>query len=191
MKSFLFSLCLLPITATAANINHNNSIACISEESSLKGRHREYDANKNSEQAQSRFSAWLLAENFSDQKSKVKFIWKPKTGKGPAMEILTTDKAHNLIQVRSQTRHSLIVVSSASNPFSTESWTFAFNFQVETMIATRVQSNIAAVKGEVITYNCQFDRLITSGITTRNIFSTTQMSQLEQNQALIHDKLIQ
>lgn len=162
MKWLFISLYLLPMVSTAANINQNNSIACISEESSLKGRHREYDADKNSEQAKSRFSAWLLAENFNDQKSKVKFIWKPKTEKGPDIEIFTTDKAHNLIQVRSQTRHSLIVVSSASNPFSTESWTFVFNFQVETMIATRVQSNIAAVKGEVITYNCQFDSLMTS-----------------------------
>lgn len=162
MKLLLISLYLLPIISTAANINHSSSIACISDESSLKGRHRELEAEKNSEQAKSRFSAWLLAENFSEQKSRVKFVWKPKTAKGPAIEIITTDKAHNLIKVRSQTKHSLIVVSSASNPFSTESWTFVFNFKVETMIATRVQSNIAAVKGEVITYDCQFDSLYDS-----------------------------
>ena len=171
MKWLFLSLYLLPMVSTAANINHNNSIACIIDGSSLKGRHREYDAEKHSEQAKSRFSDWLMAENFNDQKSKVKFIWKPKTEKGPALEIFTTDKAHNLIRVRSQTRHSLIVVSSASNPFSTESWTFVFNFQVETMIATRVQSNIAAVKGEVITYNCKFDSLITSSIIVPDVAS--------------------
>jgi hypothetical protein len=69
------------------------------------------------------------------------------------------DKAHNLTRIRSRTKSSLIVVSSASNPFSTESWTFVFNFPVETLIATRVQSNIAGVKGEVITYDCQFHGL--------------------------------
>ena len=86
-------------------------------------------------------------------------MWKPKGEKGPSIKIDTTDKAHNLIKIRSRTNSSLIVVSSASNPFSTESWTFVFNFKVETLIATRVQSNIGGVKGEVITYNCQFDSL--------------------------------
>ena len=65
----------------------------------------------------------------------------------------------NLIKIRSRTNSSLIVVSSASNPFSNESWTFAFNFKVETVIATRVQSNVGGVKGEVITYNCRFESL--------------------------------
>ncbi len=100
-----------------------------------------------------------MAENFGDRKSKVSFLWKPQDDKGPSIRIETSDKAHNLVKIRSYTNSSLIVVSSASNPFSTESWTFIFNFAVETMIATRVQSNIGVVKGEVITYNCQFDSL--------------------------------
>ena len=93
----------------------------------------------------------------------VRFEWQPhgaKVGsKGASIKIDTTDKAHNLIRIRSQTKNSLIVVSSASNPFSTESWTFIFNFPVETLIATRVQSNISGVKGEVITYDCHFHSL--------------------------------
>ena len=98
-------------------------------------------------------------ESFGDMKSRVSFVWKPRGDKGPSIQIETTDKAHNLIKIRSYTNSSLIVVSSASNPFSTESWTFVFNFKVETMIATRVQSNIGGVKGEVITYNCRFEAL--------------------------------
>jgi len=162
MKPILIFLSLIPMVAGAANINKDSSIACVSEESSLQGKHRKYDAKTHSEQAKSRFAEWLFAENFSEQKSKVKFIWKPKTDKGPSIEIITTEKPHNLIQVRSQTKSSLIVVTSASNPFSTESWTFILNFKVETIIATRVQSNIAAVKGEVITYDCIFDSLISA-----------------------------
>ncbi len=100
-----------------------------------------------------------MKESFGDGKSKLSFAWKPRGDKGPTIQIETTDKAHNLIRIRSRTNSSLIVVSSASNPFSTESWTFIFNFAVETMIATRVQSNIGGVKGEVITYNCQFESL--------------------------------
>jgi hypothetical protein len=88
----------------------------------------------------------MMAKNFDAGKSKVRFEWQPRGDKGVSIKIDTTDKAHNLTRIRSRTKSSLIVVSSASNPFSTESWTFVFNFPVETLIATRVQSNIAASK---------------------------------------------
>ena len=159
MRILCIPTLLIPLALPAADIQLANSISCISDESSLKGRHRQSESRQNPEQAKSRFSEWLMAENFDAGKSKVRFEWQPHGSKGPAIEIHTSDKAHNLIQIRSQTRHSLIVVSSASNPFSTESWTFVFNFRVETLIATRVQSNIAGVKGEVITYNCTFDSI--------------------------------
>ena len=163
MRTVLAFILLLPALALAANIKQQNSITCISDKSSLQGRHKEFVARKNSEKAKSWFSEWIMAENFGNMKSKIYFTWKPKTPKGPAIDIETTDKEHNLVQVRSQTKNSLIVVSSASNPMSTESWTFVFNFEVETMIATRVQSNIGGVKGEVITYDCQFESLELDG----------------------------
>ena len=159
MRIILSILLLLPAWTQAASIKDKSSITCISDQSSLQGRHKEFVARKNSEKAASWFSEWMMAENFGNMKSKVYFTWKQKTPKGPAIEIETSDKAHNLIQIRSQTKNSLIVVSSASNPLSTESWTFVFNFEVETMIATRVQSNLAGVKGEVITYDCHFRSL--------------------------------
>jgi hypothetical protein len=159
MRLILSILLGLPLTLNAADIHLQSTISCVSDESSLRGRHRESTSQKNSEQAKSRFSEWMMAENFDAGKSKVLFTWQPRGIKGPSIRIDTTDKAHNLIRIRSQTKSSLIVVSSASNPFSTESWTFIFNFPVETLIATRVQSNISGVKGEVITYDCQFDSL--------------------------------
>jgi len=159
MRFILTIILLLPLPGYAADINLQNSISCTSDESSLKGRHQQSNSKKKSDQAKSRFSEWMMMENFSDMKSKVSFVWKPRGNKGPSIELETNDKSHNLIRIRSQTRSSLIVVTSASNPFSTESWTFAFNFRVETMIATRVQSNISGIKGEVITYNCHFESL--------------------------------
>ncbi|KPK30578.1 MAG: hypothetical protein AMJ66_09300 [Betaproteobacteria bacterium SG8_40] len=159
MRFILSILILLPFATHAADIQLQSTISCISDNSSLRARHRQSQSQKNSEQAKSRFSEWLMAENFDAGKSKVRFTWLPRGIKGPSIGIETTDKAHNLIRIRSQTKSSLIVVSSASNPFSTESWTFVFNFPVETLIATRVQSNISGVKGEVITYDCQFDSL--------------------------------
>lgn len=159
MRSLCTILLLLPVSIQAADIQSQATIACVSDESSLQGRHRQTDSQKNSEQAKSRFSEWMMAENFSAGKSRINFAWQPRGDKGPSIKIDTSDKAHNLIRIRSQTRNSLIVVSSASNPFSTESWTFVLNFRVETLIATRVQSNVAGVKGEVITYDCHFDSL--------------------------------
>lgn len=159
MRLILTIILLLPLSGHAADIKLQNSISCISDESSLKGRHKQSDSHKKSDQAKSRFSEWMMLENFADMKSKVSFVWKPRGDEGPSIELETNDKAHNTIRIRSYTRSSLIVVTSASNPFSTESWTFAFNFGVETMIATRVQSNISGIKGEVITYNCHFKSL--------------------------------
>ena len=154
---------ILPVLAHGAEIREQHSITCVSDQSSLQARQKEFAARKNSEKAKSWFAEWLMTENFGNMKSRIRFTWKPRTPKGPRIEIETSDKAHNLIQVRSQTDNSLIVVSSASNPLSTESWTFVFNFEVETMIATRVQSNLGAVKGEVITYNCRFENLDPDG----------------------------
>ena len=159
MRALLVLLLIFPGLAQAADIMQRSAISCVSDQSSLQGRHKEYSARKNSEKAKSWFSEWMMAENFGDMKSRINFVWTPRTDKGPSLKISTTEKPHNLIKVRSYTRNSLIVVSSASSPFSTESWTFAFNFAVETMIATRVQSNIAGVKGEVITYDCRFESL--------------------------------
>ena len=159
MRLLLVTLLLLPFAANGADITQQSIIACISDESSLQGRHKKYVARKNSEKAKSWFSEWMMAESFGNMRSRIKFVWKPKTDKGPKIDIETTDKPHNLLKIRSKTKSSLIVVSSASSPFSVESWTFVFNFEVETMIATRVQSNIGGLKGEVITYNCSFDSL--------------------------------
>ena len=168
MRIFLALLVLVPLTAPAADITQQSIITCVSDESSLQGRHKEYVARKNSEKAKSFFSQMLLAENFGNMKSKIRFVWRPRTDKGPKIDIETTDKPHNLLKIRSKTRNSLIVVSSASSPFSVESWTFVFNFEVETVIATRVQSNIGSLKGEVITYNCRFDALDAEPETTDN-----------------------
>ena len=159
MRPVLALLLLLPLTVPAADITRQSEITCLSDESNLLGRHKDYQARKNSEKAKSWFSQWMMAESFGDAKSRIKFIWTPRSNSGPKIEIETTEKPHNLINVRSKTRNSLIVVSSASSPFSTESWTFVFNFEVESMIATRVQSNVAGLKGEVITYNCSFETL--------------------------------
>jgi hypothetical protein len=125
----------------------------------VDGTHRDSDSTKSSEKVKSWFSEWLFAEIFSQIKSKIKLVWKPIAEMGPSVKIITNENAHNSIRLRSYTKDSLIVVSSASSPFTTESWSFAINFKIETVLATRVQSNLGGVKGEIITYNCNFGTL--------------------------------
>ena len=159
MKYLLPVLIFLPTLLGAADIKQVTTISCISDDSSVNGTHRDSDSDKNSEKINSWFSEWLFAENFSQIKSKIKIVWTPRTEKGPKIEIITNEKSHNSIRLRSYTKNSLIVVSSASSPFTTESWSFVLNFKIETILATRVQSNVGGVKGEILTYNCQFDTL--------------------------------
>ena len=157
MKVILFVVMLLPPVAFGADIKVTNNIACISDESSLNGRRIETAPQENSSETKSRITEWKMAENFGNQKSKINFQWIPEGEKGPAIRLETTDKPHNRIAIRSHAKDSLVVVSSTSNFYSTESWTFALNFNVETLIATRVQSNVAGVGAELITYDCRFE----------------------------------
>ncbi len=159
MKYLLLGLVFLPTLLGAANIKQTTTISCISDDSSVNGTHRDSDSDNNPDRINSWFSEWLFAENFSQIKSKIKIVWTPRTDKGPKIEIITNEKAHNSIRLRSYTKNSLIVVSSASSPFTTESWSFVLNFKIETILATRVQSNVGGVKGEILTYNCQFEAM--------------------------------
>jgi len=159
MKYLILGLMFLPFLVSAANIKQATTISCISDDSSVNGTHSSSNSSENPERIKSWFSEWLFAENFSQIKSKIKFVWTPRTEKGPSIEIITNEKSHNSIKLRSYTKESLIVVSSASSPFTTESWSFVLNFKIETILATRVQSNVGGVKGEILTYNCQFDAL--------------------------------
>ena len=138
--------------AHGADITVNNEISCVSEESKKLGRRTEKDNDSNT-----RIVDWKMKESFSDAKSRILFAWKPQSDDRPKVTLKTTDKPHNSIAIRSRTKSSLIVVSSTSNFFSSESWTFVLNFNVETMIATRVVSNTAGVGSETIAYACTYE----------------------------------
>ena len=141
----------------AFKIESRTLISCISDERITQARVQESDDDNNSDRARSFFTQWLFGNNKNQTKSRVSFLWEPKTDKGPAIEIITNDKSHNLVSLRSRTKESLIVVSSASSPMTTESWTFSLNFNLETLVATRVQSNRSGVRGEVLSYSCTFE----------------------------------
>ena len=134
-------------------------ISCISEDSASKAKLTEYQGDDRAKQARAWFSQWLFGNNSDVVKSSVDIIWEPVTDKGPKAKIVTNEKPHNLIHVRSKTKNSASTTSSASSPMTTESWTFSLNFNLETMIATRVQSNMSGIRGEVFAYDCIFENM--------------------------------
>jgi hypothetical protein len=157
LKYIIFLFYLVSSFTFAADINRNNVIDCISHNSVLQGSHQNSKTHKESGEVRQRFSEWLLSENFSDRISKLRFIWTPGVGVPAEVEIITTDKNYHHVRIQAMRKGNLIVVSEASDPFfNIESWTFALNFKIESLIATRVQSNVAALKAELINYNCQF-----------------------------------
>ena len=157
MRYLLLLLCSLSGAAAAADINRVNFISCVSEDATLKGSFRKDPARKASGEVRQRFSEWLFAENFSTYPSRLNFVWTPRGAEPAAIEIVTSEKNHHEVRIHSLRKGNVIVVSNASDPFfNLESWTFALNFRIESLIATRVQSNLAALKAEVMTYNCSF-----------------------------------
>ena len=147
-----------PLNAVyAASLHNSTYISCTSKENSALAQVAEDDSNGRSDRVRSWFVNWLFAENKNPIKSKVDFVWRPSQKGNQRIKIITTEKPHNLISLRSKTKESLIVASSASSPITTESWLFTLNFNLETVIATRVQSNLAGVKGEVLSYQCSFE----------------------------------
>ena len=149
---------LASMPSHSADILDTSYISCISDETASKARVQEYKGDEKANRIRSWFTNWMFGGN-NDAKSKVDLVWHPVTDKGPSAKIITSEKPHNLIRVRSKTRDSAIIVSSASSPMTTESWTFSLNFNLETMVATRVQSNLSGVRGEVLTYDCKFEDL--------------------------------
>ncbi len=141
-------------SAFAADITVKNSISCVSGEFQSMGRRIQTTEIDDSDP---QILDWNMKENFGNGRSKVTFIWTPESDRGPTIKLETTDRPHNLIKIRSHTKSSLIFASSTSNFYSAESWTFVINFNVETMIATRVISNIAGVGSEQITYHCDLE----------------------------------
>lgn len=147
----------LPAQADMDRIDQRTHVTCKSNDSSARARFADYDGPEKANRVRAWFSQWLFGDNRNKTRSKVEFLWKPKSGDTPpSIRIITNEKPHNLIQLRSRTKESLIVVSSASSPMTTESWTFVLNFNLQTVIATRVQSNLSGVRGEVLDYDCTF-----------------------------------
>lgn len=148
----------LPVNAAIFNINTPAYISCISDETAELVKIGEYEGSNSGDKLRANFFKWVFDKVDHDLKAQIDFIWKPKTKTGPKIEIIDKNEDyHTFVSVRSKTKNSIIVVSSASESNTVVSWLFTFNFNLKTMLASRVQSGVANVGGKVMTFNCIFE----------------------------------
>jgi len=146
------------------NINTPAYISCTTDETVELIKIGEYEGNNQADKLRAVFFKWVFDKVEKEPKAQINFVWKPKTLTGPQIEILTQDETyHTFVAVRSKTKNSAVVVSSASRINTVISWLFTFNFNLKTMLASRVQSGVANVRGEVMTFDCTFEYLVGSG----------------------------
>ena len=98
---------------------------------------------------QSPIPVWPMAE--------IRFLWIPQGASGPALRIHSTQAHHFLVDVRAQSRDSVVAVSSASDPFNIVSWVFSINFAAERVMAASVGSNPAGLRGLAVRLSCSFE----------------------------------
>lgn len=144
--------------ARAADINQRTAIVCVSQDSrslvSIPG----YAAGTRRDQTISSFTQWMFEAEKTPRPLEIRFLWIPPAASTPPdLKISTTDSRHGIIRLLSQTRHGLLVATSASSGNTNVGWMFAINFKAEQVIATSVYSNFGGARGRAFSYSCQFD----------------------------------
>lgn len=163
-KSFVFLAIIfywLPVNSAVYNINNPAYISCTSDETAELIRIGEYEGDNAGDKLRAHFFKWVFDKVDNNLKAQINFVWQPKTKTGPKIEIITTNEDyHTFVTVRSKTKNSIIVVSSASETDTVVSWLFTFNFNLKTMLASKVQSGVANVRGKVMTFDCIFEDFV-------------------------------
>lgn len=150
----------LPVNAAIFNINTPAYIICISDETAELITIGEYEGDEAGDKLRAAYFKWVFDKLDNNLKAQIEFAWTPKTDEGPKLEIITNDESyHTFVTVRSKTKNSIVVVSSASRVNTVVSWLFTFNFNLKTLMASRVQSGVANMRGKVMTFNCKFENL--------------------------------
>ena len=144
--------------AHAADIRTGTRIDCIAGESRMiaeiggggdasEGRIDRIDA---------RFAEWIFEAKKDPESPEITLNWFPRLPDGAMLEIITLGVDRATMSLLSWTDDSLIAVTTASDQLTAEGWMYTVNFKQESVIATRVQSNIAGVRGAVIAFSCTF-----------------------------------
>ncbi|MDA9008730.1 hypothetical protein N9K16_02090 [Alphaproteobacteria bacterium] len=162
MKKWLaFCGCLaFGANAGAANIKYPHDISChpVQEEAILAT--SKYDGHKKPEEIQSKYATWVLGAPGDTQSFEVDFEWRPAKKFPVRLMVIRNGFDRNRVTLVSSTNHSLIGVSTSSDQLTARSWLFTFNFRNEVVIGTKMQTNIAGVKGSVVHFSCDFNEKV-------------------------------
>ena len=144
--------------AWAADIKTGTRIDCIAGESRMLA-----DVGDGSgisegriDQIDTRFAKWIFDAKKDPESPEITLNWYPRSSDGAMLEIITLGVNRATMSLLSWTDDSLIAVLSASDQLTAEGWMYSVNFEQDLVIATRVQTNIAGVRGAVIAYSCTF-----------------------------------
>ena len=149
---------LTPHATSAADIGQRTAVVCISQESKSLVTNPGYAANTKRDQTISSFTQWMFEAEKSPRPLQIRFLWIPPTASTPPeLKISTTDSRHGVVRLLSQTRHGILVATSASIKDTNIGWMFAINFKAEQVVSTSVYSNFGGGRGRAFSYSCQFD----------------------------------
>jgi len=148
--------------ARAADIERTVAIVCVTDQSrsitvlSDPGGPVTIDADQ-PDATRSRFGHWVLSGNPDSSSSEIRFLWRPGAAHGSRLNVHTTQTHHVLTEVRSEDRHSVVAVSSASDPLSIIGWLFSINFKLEQVLAASVRSNGGGLQSRAVQLACTFE----------------------------------
>lgn len=145
-----------PVAGQAAMTDVRMLIECRFDESVTLTSIAPYEGDAKATKINSWFGEMVLAKDNQSAGSTLTLHWNPSASGGPVLEISADNTVHNQVRLISRTDDSVIVVTSASDHLTAESWLITLNFAREAVIATRVQTNIAGVKGQVLRFDCTF-----------------------------------
>jgi hypothetical protein len=147
-----------PRAADAADINQRTAILCVSRDVKTLISIPAYGGDSRRDRTVSSFTQWMFEAEGEPRPQEIRFLWiPPADGVPPELKIATTDSRHGIVKLLSQTRHDLLVATSASSGQTNVGWMFAINFKAEQVIATSVYSNIGGGRGRAFSYDCRFD----------------------------------
>ena len=148
----------VPGKAAIFDINQRAYITCLTDEKTSLVKIGEYEGDNAADKLRASFFKWVFGREKLNPHEQIDLIWTPKTSKGSKVSIITKDGTnHNLITVRTKSKDTALIVTSASGPYNAEGWLFALNFNLKTMVASRLDSHVASITGEVMTYECLFE----------------------------------
>ena len=144
--------------AHAADIKTGTRIDCIVGESQmLTDLGGDSVSEGRIDQIDTRFAKWIFDAKKGVESPEITLNWFPRRPGGAMLEIITLGVDRATMSLLSWTDDSLIAVTSASDHLTAEAWMYTVNFKQDSVIATRVQSNIAGVRGAVIAFSCTFE----------------------------------